>query len=207
MSAFKEWAQQRSSCPGNPTGCTASATHFSPRTRDQSAAAPSLRSAIVSQQRQWSRLTAEGMHLRSKRTPVALSCKTTEQREWHLVSSTAYIRVKVDTGGVGVQVLTACTRSNFISIPPVLNHHTTGHARQEPRADRQESAASGGDAWRLLGSLFLCGSLLGPPLDGIHTNVGLLQYDSLPLELGAPARCLTAMRMHAAAAITCCAGC
>ena len=31
----------------------------------------------------------------------------------------------------------------------------------------------------------MCGSLLGPPLDGIHTNVGLLHYDSLPLDVGA----------------------
>ncbi len=78
----------------------------------------------------------------------------------------------------------------FVDHSTHARHQDTGHTRQESRADPQRSAASDGDAWRLLGALFLCGSLLGPPLDGIHTNVGLLQYDSLPLELGAPSSLL-----------------
>jgi len=100
----------------------------------------------------------------------------------------------------------------LFSTPPVLYQQNTGGTRQEPRADPQRSTASGGDAWRLLGALFLCGSLMGPPLDGIHTNVGLLQYDSLPLELGAPTSLLDRravarmLQLRFTPAITCCAG-
>ena len=67
---------------------------------------------------------------------------------------------------------------------------------QELQEERQRSVTTGSDAWRILGALFLCGSVLGPPLDGIHTNVGLIQYDSLPLELGALALPHRSTAMH-----------
>jgi len=35
--------------------------------------------------------------------------------------------------------------------------------------------------------LFAAGFLVGPPMDGFHTNVDLLQYDKLPITIGAPA--------------------
>ena len=76
---------------------------------------------------------------------------------------------------------------------------------QEPQAEQRQPAAQGGTVWRVLGGLFLCGSLLGPPLDGIHTNVGLLEYDSLPLDLGmlrSLPQNLSSAFMHES--ITCC---
>lgn len=38
-----------------------------------------------------------------------------------------------------------------------------------------------------LAVLFAAGFLVGPPMDGFHTNVDLLQYDKLPITIGAPA--------------------
>lgn len=41
-----------------------------------------------------------------------------------------------------------------------------------------------GDWGALAATSFLLGAVVGPPLDGIHGSVQLLQYDALPLELG-----------------------
>ena len=73
----------------------------------------------------------------------------------------------------------------------------TGCCYAQDTASPAEAPPANGRVLRLLGALAAAGALLGPPLDGIHTRVGLLQYDSLPLTLGVSDAPLLA--------VTCCA--
>lgn len=56
--------------------------------------------------------------------------------------------------------------------------------QQQQRTASSQRPLEGGRLARTLVTLFVLGAVIGPPLDGIHTNVDLLLYDKLPITIG-----------------------